>query len=93
MKLSLRERLGAGVRAYRVAAGLSQEKFAPTVDMTVRYLAGIERGERNLTLNSVDVIAGRLGVDPVELLHQGDAALAKAHAKGGSSPNSSASVS
>lgn len=30
--------------------------------MTVRYYAGLERGERNLTLDSVDVLAEQLGV-------------------------------
>ncbi|MFP3472381.1 helix-turn-helix domain-containing protein [Micrococcus sp. SIMBA_144] len=29
--------------------------------MSTRYLAGIERGERNLTLDSVDALAEQLG--------------------------------
>lgn len=36
--------------------------------MSPRYLAGTERGERNLTLDSVDVLAGQLGVDSLMLL-------------------------
>ena len=32
------------------------------------YMGGIERGERNLTLRSVERIAQRLNVDPLELL-------------------------
>jgi hypothetical protein len=31
-------------------------------------MGGLERGERNLTLRSVERIAGRLGLDPVGLL-------------------------
>ncbi len=85
MEHSLKERLGAGVRARREASKLSQEKFAPTIGLTVRYLAGIERGERNLTLDSIDSIAERMGVDPVALLRQGDKRIAKAQPKGGSS--------
>jgi transcriptional regulator with XRE-family HTH domain len=31
-------------------------------------MGGIERGERNLTLRSLERIAARIGVDPVDLL-------------------------
>ncbi len=31
-------------------------------------MGGIERGERNLTLKSLERIAGRIRVDPLELL-------------------------
>jgi hypothetical protein len=31
-------------------------------------MGGVERGERNLTLRSVERIAAQLGIDPVELL-------------------------
>ena len=75
VQTTLKQRLGAGVRSARQDTGLSQEKFAPTIGLTVRYLAGIERGERNLTLDSIDSIAGRMGVDPVALLCKGDAVL------------------
>lgn len=55
--------------------------------MTVRYLAGIERGERNLTLDSVDDLAQRLGVDPIDLLSEGTGLLAPDQPNGGSSPS------
>lgn len=32
------------------------------------YMGGIERGERNLTLKSLERIAGQLGIDPLALL-------------------------
>jgi transcriptional regulator with XRE-family HTH domain len=32
------------------------------------YLGGVERGERNLTLRSVERIAGWLRIDPIDLL-------------------------
>jgi transcriptional regulator with XRE-family HTH domain len=31
-------------------------------------MGGIERGERNLTLKSLERIAERIGIDPLELL-------------------------
>ena len=48
----------------------------------MRYLAGIERGERNLTLDSIDSIANRMGVDPVTLLCKGDASLSSSPERG-----------
>ncbi|WP_206192511.1 helix-turn-helix domain-containing protein [Scrofimicrobium canadense] len=33
----------------RKSRGLTQEKLAEQLEVTPRYLAGIERGERNLT--------------------------------------------
>ena len=35
------------------------------------YMGGIERGERNLTLKSVEKIAGKLDLDPLVLLTPG----------------------
>jgi len=66
--ITLKHRLGAGLRAYRRAAGVTQEQLAERLGVTPRYLAGIERGERNLTLDSIDRLAADLGVDPLTFL-------------------------
>ncbi|GEB21960.1 helix-turn-helix domain-containing protein [Brevibacterium aurantiacum] len=71
MKESLKHRLGRNLRALRVSRGLTQEKLAEYLDVTPRYLAGIERGERNLTLDSIDALADALRVDGVALLTLG----------------------
>lgn len=71
MKESLKHRLGRNLRALRVSKGLTQEKLAEELDVTPRYLAGIERGERNLTLDSIDALADALRVDNVALLTVG----------------------
>jgi transcriptional regulator with XRE-family HTH domain len=34
------------------------------------YMGGVERGERNLTLKSLERIAEKVGVDPVTLLER-----------------------
>jgi transcriptional regulator with XRE-family HTH domain len=36
------------------------------------YMGGVERGERNLTLRSLERMAGRIKVDPLELLRPPD---------------------
>ena len=55
------------LRRYRLERGLSQEAFAEFVGVHRTYMGDLERGERNLTLRSVERIADRLGVDPLGL--------------------------
>jgi transcriptional regulator with XRE-family HTH domain len=64
----LQRTVGRNLRAYREARGLSQEGFAELLGMHRTYMGGVERGERNLTLKSLERIAGRIRVDPRELL-------------------------
>jgi transcriptional regulator with XRE-family HTH domain len=63
----LQQAVGRNLRAYREAKGLSQEAFADELGVHRTYMGGIERGERNLTLKSLERIAGRLGLDPLAL--------------------------
>jgi transcriptional regulator with XRE-family HTH domain len=56
------------LRAHRAEQGLSQEAFADLVGVHRTYMGGLERGERNLTLKSVERIAEQLGLDPLQLL-------------------------
>jgi transcriptional regulator with XRE-family HTH domain len=68
MEGDLQRILGKNLRAYREARGLSQEAFADVLGFHRTYMGGVERGERNLTLKSVERIADRLGQDPLSLL-------------------------
>lgn len=68
MASSLKSTLGAQVREVRRSLGLTQEAFAEQLEVTPRYIAGVERGERNLTLDSVDALAKQLGVEARSLL-------------------------
>ncbi len=60
--------VGRRVRRLRLERGISQEALARDVDMHRTYLGGVERGERNLTLRSVERLADRLGVPVRELI-------------------------
>jgi transcriptional regulator with XRE-family HTH domain len=60
--------VGENLRAYRKARDLSQEDFADVLGVHRTYMGGIERGERNLTLQTVEKIAGTLGLEPLVLL-------------------------
>ena len=68
MEGDLQRSVGRNLRAQRERRGLSQEAFADLVGVHRTYLGGLERGERNLTLKSLERIAGLIGVDPLELL-------------------------
>lgn len=68
MEGDLQRIFGKNVRAHREARGLSQEAFADIVGVHRTYMGGVERGERNLTLKSVERIAAVLELDPVRLM-------------------------
>jgi transcriptional regulator with XRE-family HTH domain len=68
MEGELQRTVGRNLRAHRVSRGLSQEDFADQVGVHRTYLGGLERGERNLTLQSLERLADHLGVPPLELL-------------------------
>ena len=72
MEGDLQRLLGANLRRYRLARGLSQEALADVVGVHRTYMGGLERGERNLTLRSVERIAAQLGVEPLALLQPDD---------------------
>ncbi len=61
--------VGRNLRSHRQARGLSQEAFADELGVHRTYMGGLERGERNLTLKSLERLAESLGVEVQELLH------------------------
>jgi transcriptional regulator with XRE-family HTH domain len=64
----LQRTLGRNVRARRLELGLSQEAYAEQLGFHRTYLGSVERGERNLSLQSVEHLADLLDVLPLELL-------------------------
>ena len=68
-KETLKARIGSALRAQRKHWGLSQERLAQRVGLTTRYIAGLERSEFNVTVDTLDELARILGVDPVALLN------------------------
>ena len=68
MEGDLQRRVGRNLRRHRQECGLSQEAFADLVGVHRTYMGGLERGERNLTLRSVERIAAVIGLDPLELM-------------------------
>jgi transcriptional regulator with XRE-family HTH domain len=64
----LQRTVGENLRRYRESQGLSQEAFADVLGWHRTYIGGLERGERNLSLQAVERIAEMLNLDPMKLL-------------------------
>ncbi|HEY5328292.1 MAG TPA: helix-turn-helix transcriptional regulator [Acidobacteriaceae bacterium] len=64
------EILGATVRELRAGLGISQEVLAEHCDLHRTYIGGIERGERNVSLENIVRLARALKVLPGTLLER-----------------------
>lgn len=60
--------LSENLRRLRKDRGLSQEDLADRCGLHRTYIGSVERGERNVTLGSLEVIANSLGISVPELL-------------------------
>ena len=60
--------LGANVKNLRIKRNLTQEKLAELCDLHRTYVGAIERGDRNVSLKNIVIIAHALKVEPAELL-------------------------
>lgn len=68
MEGELQRIVGRNLRRYRLERNFSQEAFADHMGVHRTYFGAVERGERNLTLQTLEKIADFLGVDPRDLL-------------------------
>lgn len=59
--------LGERIRQLRNKIGLSQEKFALSIEMDRTYFASVEAGRRNISICNIKKIADGLGVTLSEL--------------------------
>ena len=62
------ELFGKRLVELRKAKGWSQEKLALESGLARSYVGGIERGQRNIALYNICVLADTLGVEPNEML-------------------------
>ncbi len=68
MEGELQARLGRNLAAIRQRRGLSQEELAATLGIHRTYVGGLERGERNVTLRTVERLAALLDLPADDLL-------------------------
>ena len=60
--------LADSIRAYRKANRISQEELADICELHRTYVGSVERGERNVTLSTLETLASALCVSVPELL-------------------------
>lgn len=63
-----RKLFGIRVREQRKAANLTLESLAEQADMNWSYIAQVERGERNVSIDNMAALAAGLGVPLRDLL-------------------------
>lgn len=64
----LREILAVNIRLHRKERGVSQQDFAYDIEMDRTYFGGIERGERNVSIDNIERIATGLEISAHILL-------------------------
>ncbi|MBI4454768.1 MAG: helix-turn-helix transcriptional regulator [Acidobacteria bacterium] len=64
---NIRIRLGARVREFRKNLGWSQEKLGEKAELHPTYVGGIERGERNVSLDNLVKISEAFKIGLAEL--------------------------
>lgn len=66
----LNDLVAVNLRRIRQAAGLSQEELAAKCGVHRTYVGSVERGERNITLDTLEKLARALEVEPLELVRR-----------------------
>jgi transcriptional regulator with XRE-family HTH domain len=67
---SARKTFAANLRALRESKGLSQEDLAELANLHRTYIGSVERGERNISIDSMERIASALGTSVLALLRE-----------------------
>ena len=67
-EISLVDLVARNIRKYRKRKKISQEKLAEISGLHRTYIGAIERSERNITLNTLQLIANALNVEAKDLL-------------------------
>ena len=65
--MDIQKAFGLKVQQLRKETGMSQEKFALSIDMDRTYLASVEAGKRNISINNIKKIADGLNITISEL--------------------------
>ena len=70
--MSLQIDFGIAIQRLRKQRGLSQERLALEAEIDRRYMSDVENGKRNISLDIMERIASRLGIEVSELIRQAE---------------------
>ena len=59
----IQQHFGNAIRSLRQEQGISQEKFALSINMDRTYYASVESGRRNVSIQNIEKIAKGLNVN------------------------------
>ena len=65
--MNLPELVGDRIKGLRKARGWTQEQLAEAACLHYSYIGGVERGDRNISLETLEKIVEAFGVEPLEL--------------------------
>ena len=82
-KTNVKKEFGAAVRAHRLRLGISQETLAERAQLHRTYVTDVERGARNISLDSISRLAGALDLSISSLFNPTASARAVSMASGG----------
>lgn len=67
--LSLRMVFARNIRLVRIHAGMSQERMAAEAGLDRAFVGTLERGQRNISIDNVELISQAIGLPAHELLN------------------------
>lgn len=70
MRKGLVVAVASAIRHFRKSTQMSQEDLADKAGLDRTYISGVERGVRNITLESMELIIHALGVDTKSFLYK-----------------------
>lgn len=65
--MTMQAALGQRIQSLRKELGLSQERFALSINMDRTYYASVEAGKRNISLANIEKIANGFNITIAEL--------------------------
>lgn len=69
---NISKNIGLAISELRISSNLSQEKLAELSGLHRTYVSDVERGSRNITLNSLSKIADALQISLSELVKKAE---------------------
>ena len=75
--MTSKEIIARNLKYYRYKSGLSQEAFYAKHNLSPKYLACVERGEINISIDFIDKLSKNLNVSIADLLNSDESRIIK----------------